>query len=160
MRKQLIGILAVGRSPATMRSRDQVGHLGPQQPGRSARFQVQGGVSSCVILAHASLLPGPLDGYLCPGPKPGSSVTVHCSPATSGPCAASQSIRGSLKPSLRYFCKLLPGSLAAPHCGSSQRRGTALGSDPQEFIEHQLQLVLALGGERTCWDISACCLPW
>ena len=111
---------------ATMRSRDQAGPLGPQQPGHSARFQVQGGISSCVILAHASLLPGPLGGYLCPGPKPGSLVTVHCSPATSEPCAASQSIRGSLKPSLRYFCELLPGSLAAPPCGSSQASGLLL----------------------------------
>ena len=123
LRKQLIGTLAVRRSPATMRSREQACPLGPQRPGHRVWFQVQGGVSSCVIQTHAPLLPCPFGGCLCPGTKPSSFVAVHCSPATSWPCVSSQSIiRGSLKPSLHYFCERLPGSLAAPPCGSSQRQ--------------------------------------
>lgn len=110
LRKQLIGTLAVGRSPATMRSREQACPLGPQRPGHRVWFQVQGGVSSCIIQTHAPLLPGPFGGCLCPGTKPSSFVAVHCSPATSWPCVSSQSIiRGSLKPSLQTtsesFCQ-------------------------------------------------------
>ena len=82
----------------------------------------------CRKLRHpyTSLLPGPLGGCLHPGPEPGSSVAVHCSSATSRPCAASQSVtRGSLKPSLCFLCqdpwwRLLVGPASAAGLLSDQ----------------------------------------
>ena len=49
-----------------MRSREQACALGPS--GQDTAHQ--GGVGSCVIQTHTSVLPGPLGGYLCPGPSP------------------------------------------------------------------------------------------
>lgn len=75
---------------------------GPQRPGHSAPRW-------CRQLRHpdSHFRPArPPWWLLVPRPEPGSSVAIHCSPATSQPYAASQSItRGSLKPSLRYFCQ-------------------------------------------------------
>lgn len=113
-----------------MKTMDQPCPLGPQQPGYSTSFQVQGDAGSCVILAHSSLLPSPLGGCSCPEPKPSSSVAVHCSPATSQPCATSQSIRRSLKPTLSYL-SLLQGFLVKPsEAWELQSRGTPWKAPP------------------------------
>ena len=52
-----------------MRSREQACALGPQWPGHSVWFQVQGGVGSCVILTLPSC-PAPLVAACIPGLSP------------------------------------------------------------------------------------------